>query len=543
MICMAGIQIGGIVSGFDTTSIVEQLMDAEKTRVDNIVNKRKIVEYTQEAYHEINNLYSDFILSMRNLFGVSSSISNTGATRPSTANNLSWVNKATSSNSNILTAKPTSGANTGKHEITVHQLADSAKFASSSTVNLTGDKSISEQLGVDNFEITITTKNGTTTIKDEDGTLTFDQLVKQINEIEGVTASYDSTIGRFFLQTTETGADQFIQIDGPHADQLLGELHLNMSSGTQYAGQNAIIDYNGATDIEFNSNQFRLQGLELDLKTANPGEKVTITVETDIDEVLNRMNTFVSEYNKLVENIGNKLVEKVYHKDYPPLTDDQKKGMTEKEIELWEAKTKSGLIRNDSTINSIQNALREALLQPVTLADGTTISLSDFGITGKGYFEGGSKGQLTIDEDKFREAMRTKGDSFGKLMFSVPSDSSLNVLDKGLSQTQLTQKRQESGIFNRISDIMVNGMQSIIQKAGTGSKDSTFRQVSSNILLDFVKSGSKSVLGSSILDYNKRIDQLNAKLTKIEARYWSQFSAMEKAIAQMQSQSSSLFGM
>lgn len=538
---MAGIQIGGIASGFDTTAMVEQLMKAEQSRVDTITNKRKIVEYTQEAYNEVNKMYSDFILNMRDLFGVNSYISNTGATRPSAANNLSWVNKATSSNDKILTAKPTSAAATGKHEITVHQLADSAKFASSSNVQLDGSKSISEQLGVDQFEITITTAKGTTIIKDTDGTMTFDQLVKEMNNIEGVSASYDASIGRFFLQTSETGADQFIQIEGPHADQLLGELHLNMTSGTKYAGQNAIIDYNGATGIEFSSNQFRIQGLELDLKGVNPGEKVTVAVEMDVDEVLNRMNTFVSEYNKLVENIGNKLTEKVYHKDYPPLTDDQKKAMTDKEIELWEAKTKSGLVRNDSIIDSIQNSLREALLQPVMLADGTSISLADFGITGKGYFEGGSKGQLTIDEDKFREAMRTKGDSFGQLMFATPSDSSLNVLDKGLSQSQLTQKRQQSGIFNRVTDIMVNGMQQLIQKAGTGSQDSTLRKVSSNILLDFVKSGSKSVLGTSISDYNKRIDALNAKLKTIEARYWAQFSAMEKAISQMQSQSATLF--
>lgn len=539
---MAGIQIGGIASGFDTTAMVEKLMEAEQTRVDNVVTKRKLVEYTQEAYNEVNKMYSDFILNMRDLFGVNSYISNTGATRPSAANNLSWVNKATSSNDKILSAKTTSAATTGTHEITVHQLADSAKFASSSNVKLEGNKSISEQLGVDQFEITITTANGTTTIKDEDGTMTFDQFVKQLNSLEGVSASYDATIGRFFLQTSETGADQFIQIDGPHADQLLGELHLNMTAGTSYAGQNAIIDYNGATGIEFSSNQFQLQGLDLQLKGVNPGEKVTLTVEMDTEEVLNRMKTFVSEYNKLIEDIGTKLTEKAYHKDYPPLTDDQKKAMTDKEIELWEAKTKSGLIRNDSIIEGIQNSLRDALLQPVTLADGTTISLADFGITGKGYFEGGSKGQLTIDEDKFREAMRTKGDSFGQLMFATPNDSSLNVLDKGLSQSQLTQKRQQSGIFNRVTDIMVNGMQQLIQKAGTGSQDSTLRKVSSNILLDFVKSGSKSVLGTSISDYNKRIDDLNLKLKTIEARYWSQFSAMEKAISQMQSQSATLFG-
>lgn len=535
---MAGIQIGGIASGFDTTSMVQELMKAEQTRVDTVVNKQKIVQYQQEAYNEINKLYSNFILSMRQNFGVSSYISTTGATRASAASNLSWINKATSSNEKLLTAKTTSEAAVGKHELTVHQLADSAKFASSKTVSLEGGKSISEQLGVDHFEITLTTAKGTTTIKDEDGTMTFDQFVSQLNQIDGVTASYDKNIGRFFLQTSETGADQFLQIEGPHADALLTELHLDMAAGTRYEGQNAIIDYNGATGIEFSSNQFRLQGLEIELKNADPGEKITLTVETDVDEVLNRMNVFLDEYNTLVDKIADVLVEKVYYKDYPPLTDDQKKAMTEKEIELWEAKTKSGLLRNDQTLKKIQSSLREALLMPVQLSDGRTVSLSDFGISGKSYFEGGENGALTLDEAKFREAMRTNSEVFGQLMFAVPSDNSLNVLDKGLSQSQLADKRQQSGIFNRITDIMVSGMQDIVQKAGTGSNESSLREVSATILLDFVKSGSKSVLGNSILDYNKRIDDLNTKLKKIEARYWSQFTAMEKAISQMQSQSS-----
>ena len=128
-------------------------------------------------------------------------------------------------------------------------------------------------------------------------------------------------------------------------------------------------------------------------------------------------------------------------------------------------------------------------------------------------------------------------------MFSTPTDSSLNVLDKGLSSSQISQKRSESGIFNRISDIMINGMQQIIQKAGTGSNESRLREVSSNILLDYVKGGSKSVYGNLIKDYNDRITALNAKLTKIESRYWAQFSAMEKAISNMQSNSSALYNL
>jgi flagellar hook-associated protein 2 len=44
-------------------------------------------------------------------------------------------------------------------------------------------------------------------------------------------------------------------------------------------------------------------------------------------------------------------------------------------------------------------------------------------------------------------------------------------------------------------------------------------------------------------DYKKRISVLEGKLTDMENKYYKQFSAMETALAKLQSQSSSLAGM
>ncbi len=48
--------------------------------------------------------------------------------------------------------------------------------------------------------------------------------------------------------------------------------------------------------------------------------------------------------------------------DYKPLTADEKASLSEEEIELWEDKAKSGLLQSDSTLQSIANAMRTAIL-------------------------------------------------------------------------------------------------------------------------------------------------------------------------------------
>lgn len=48
-------------------------------------------------------------------------------------------------------------------------------------------------------------------------------------------------------------------------------------------------------------------------------------------------------------------------------------------------------------------------------------------------------------------------------------------------------------------------------------------------------------LGRSIIDTDKQISKLQAKLQNIEARYWKQFTAMEQAINRANQQSTMFF--
>lgn len=546
---MAGIQLGGLVSGFDTTSMVESLMQVEQLKVDKVQQQKIKVQWQKEAYVEVSDRYSDFILKMRDTFGISNSISSHGLTRPSTMNNLSWVNKANSSNSNILEAKVLSEAKPGKYEVKVNQLADNFKTASAANVSQKKDgANLSEQLGLDpDLDIDLEISNGKDkiTIQGKAKDLTMDELVKQINGLSGVSASYDKSIDRFFIQTTETGADYQLTIKdntGTNGGEMLKALKLDSSitNGQTYAGQNAKIDFNGAKDIEFSSNTFHLQGIEFSLKNSDVNETVTVNVETDVDAVVDKVKTFVDEYNKLITDIGSILGEAAY-RDYAPLTDAQKENMTEKQIELWEEKAKSGLLRNDSIISMIQQNIKSAMLQDVVLSDGTKLNLNSIGIQTKQYSSASTSGELQIDEEKLRAAINNNPSGVLELFFATPSDSDLNTSDRNLSTSQIQKKREQCGLFNRITDVMVNGISQIINKAGTGESANNYRKLNTFIMLDFTASGSKSLLDNRILDINNRITTLNTRMTAMEARYWSKFTAMETALAKLQGQQSMFF--
>lgn len=98
--------------------------------------------------------------------------------------------------------------------------------------------------------------------------------------------------------------------------------------------------------------------------------------------------------------------------------------------------------------------------------------------------------------------------------------------------------KQIGGIVTRIYDNLIAGMEEIIKKSGTGDSTDLYRNVKSNILLDFVTEyGSVSLLDKDVLDYSRRIDDLNQMLFRKENNYYAKFTAMERAISRMNQQS------
>lgn len=350
----------------------------------------------------------------------------------------------------------------------------------------------------------------------------MDYLIKEINNSNlGVTATYDKTLGRMMISTKNTGEDNFISVSGSLAESIFRDDDAILSPDG-LKGQKAIIKF-GTEIIESNTNNITVFGINLQLqgKTVEP---ITIRVETDVDSIYDKVKSFVDEYNKIIDDINGQINQK-YYRDYPPLTDEQKQAMTEKDIELWEEKAKSGLLKGDSALVRALQSIRGYLYEKVENVAGSYNHITQIGITTGAYQDGG---KLVIDEQKLKAAINNDPEGVMDLLFKSPA-----------SGLEGKEKMKDSGLVQRIYDGMIDGMKEVIRQSGPGEDASLLRSVRSNILIDFVtKQASISLLDKDLYSLNRKIYEEEDRLIRKEDRYWAQFSAMEKALQQMQSQSS-----
>ncbi len=525
---VSGIRFGGLASGMDTEGMVKQLMQSERIRVDKFTQQKILKQWQQTEYNSMNKLMANFILDSRKKLELTKTTSS-GALVSGGIDSVTWAKSAVSSNTSAFDVTASASAPSGVSTLEVVQLATGASV--SSQTSLDTDKTTAGQL----LGFSGTTK--TVRINEKDIVLletdTLSDIAQKIRKETGLNANYDATANRFFISSKTTGSsDAKITFDNVDAENLRVALKFTNLSNT--VGKDAIINYNGTDDLTYSSNNISINGLNITLKATSGVE--TIKTDTNVDGAYNKIKEFIDEYNKLIDVFSAKLGEKSY-RDFPPLTDEQKKEMSESDIKLWEEKAKSGLIRNDSTINNMLTKMRQDIYKSVAGAG----AIYEFGITTGNWRD---NGKLQIDETKLKDALRNDSEKVLNTLFktsSMPEETinqSDSEEDKTAKKLRMAQRQAESGAFIRIYDNMTTGIKDIVSKSGPGSESTLLRSIKSNILVDYVTKGSKSLIDSDIGDIDKRIDRENQRLITIEQRHWKQFTAMEQAMSQMNSQSS-----
>lgn len=364
------------------------------------------------------------------------------------------------------------------------------------------------------------TINGKTFTFSENDTLK--NIISTINNDKdiNVTISYDEVEDRFTITSKQTGAGKNISFADSEDSSFLAALGLSESNISD--GQDAVV-YIDNVKIVRSSNTFTVNGIEYTIRKPHPNESsaATITVEQDIDTVFNAIKSFVDEYNKLIDMLNLKLSEK-YDRNYQPLTDDEKEEMTEDEIKKWEAKAKTGLLRNDSILQQIQQKMRTALMDAV---EGVGLNLAAIGISSTSYRD---NGRLTINEDKLRKALTENPDEvmglFIKTSDTVPS------YDRDLSAEERKTRYKEAGVLHRISDILNDYISTVRDKNGY-----------KGILLERAgmegdMSQFENSLSKEIKSFEERISELYVKLYEKEEKYYRQYTVLEKYMNQMNSQ-------
>lgn len=535
---MSNMRIGGLASGMDIDSIVNDLISIERMKVDKVYQDKTQLEWTRESYNEVNKKFADFVLNTRKSFGLT--MASGGSIVNKSVSSLDWIKSASIDDENIASVSARSDAISGNYKIKVHNLASNWSAASSENISMGDKTNIASQFGLENGEnidFTITTNAGKENEKfvriqhqqiDLEN-VSLQDIVKDINAANiGVTAIYDESIDRFFLQTDETGAEHTIKIEDESG--FISRLNLQDEQGTVTvngeirAGTDALIDFGAAKNISQSSNQFSINNINFDIKTTG---ETTVKVGVDEDGMIGKINEFVEKYNELIDDIEIKVGEKRY-RDYSPLTTEQRKELSDKEIELWEEKAKSGLLRNDAIINGTMQNIRSGLYEKVQGVVGSMNHLTNIGIETESYSSGSMGGRLKVNEDKLRTALQDDVDGVVELLFKE-ADSSI---------TDDREKRQNTGLIGRIYGDLVVGMKKVITKAGPGEDKILYRKINPTMLIDFVADHSSiSMLDKNIMNYEKKVFELERRMLAKEDSYWQKFTAMEKALHNMYSQS------
>lgn len=361
------------------------------------------------------------------------------------------------------------------------------------------------------------------------GTADFSSLVGKINAKTGdtgVTASYDSATGK--LTMNNAAGDAVLTGGDALGSALVSKMNITETEASKqykeeqgqlhtWAGTNASVKIDGKT-YDNDTNKLTVAGVTytfLDSTKDVVGKKVTVSVSQDTDKIVDYVKSFVDDYNKLLDSLNEKLSEKKYS-DYKPLSKRQEDEMTEKQIEKWNEKAKSGILYHNSEIRELVSAMREAIYTKVDAVDSEYNTLSSIGITSTN-----TKGHLTLDTDKLKKALAADPDCVYQL-FASDQDSSYIAGSTNKNKITEAQKRVDyanTGIANRLDNVMTTHMKKISDIAGT-SKDTD----------------DQSYLGKLITQMQSKMESFKTLMTSYENKLYKRYDAMEVALSKLNMQ-------
>lgn len=187
-------RVTGMMSGMDTESIIQQLVAARQTKVDNLKKQQTKHEWKQEAWKELNSkiykLYSGTLANMQYTTAFAKKTTNV-------------------SNSNLVSVITDGNAMDSVQSLTISRLAK-AGYLTGGSIKGTDGKALSkssklvESLGIEaGSKFEIETKGKKTEITIDENT-TIDGLVNQL-KAAGVNANFDTNQQRFYIGATELG--------------------------------------------------------------------------------------------------------------------------------------------------------------------------------------------------------------------------------------------------------------------------------------------------------------------------------------------------
>lgn len=375
------------------------------------------------------------------------------------------------------------------------------------------------------FKINDGVKETTIEVSKDD---TVQDVLNKISENTSVQVTYQSAADKFVFTSKNEGASGSFKfsagVSGSEEENILkglfGNNITNEAKGTdaelevKYAGSDEVVT------IVRDSNTFKVDGMTITLngtfgydENDKPidTEAVTFNAKVDNEKIVNTVKDMVKEFNEIIELVNKEMKTKP-DRDYSPLTDAQKKELSESEIEAWEEKAKEGLLFNDNDIKGLSNGLR------FVLGSGDLQKLEKIGITVSS--TASDNGKLTFDESKFKEALEADPEGVKELFTKeeVRDDAGNVIQSGGIASNMKTVLDKYAKTIGEPKGILIN-------RAGSIKSPASITQ---------------NELYKQITEIDKRIASLQDTLEMEQDRYIRQFTTLESLISQMNSQSSVL---
>lgn len=263
------------------------------------------------------------------------------------------------------------------------------------------------------------------------------------------------------------------------------------------------------------SNTVTLDGVTFKFNGKIPADGIKVTGTKDVTKTKEMVVNFFNDYNKLMEKLNTLTMEK-RDRSYSPLTDEQKKEMSESEIKLWNERVEKGQLSRDSDLSRIINSLKSAM---TTMVDGIDINLEDIGVKPVSDYGGVKNGTFTIDEDKLTAALEEDTDKVMRLFTETPTDS------KNLTSAE---KNSKSGIAQRLKSILYDETMTVsarlLKKAGYEGTTTV----------------TNNELTKSIEKYERKMEDMEKAFSKKEQALYSKYATLETMMNQLNSQQSYL---
>lgn len=348
---------------------------------------------------------------------------------------------------------------------------------------------------------------------------TIDEVVTKL-KAAGVDAGFDQNKQRFYINSSTSIGWNADPTNSSNAAALQGDMEAALKKlglfgddvkeekvgATKIEGQDAKILLNGA-EFESSTNTFSVNGLTITARNVTDS-KVTLSTEMDTDNIYNSIKDFFNQYNELIKEMDS-LYNASSAKGYEPLTDEEKEAMSDAEIEKWEKKIKDSLFRRDGTLDGVINSVKTAMQSNIEI-NGKRYSLTSFGIKTESYFSSGDneKGVYHIDGNADDATTSSKDDVLKHMIASDPET-----------------------VSSFFSQLMTNVYDTLTDKMKSTELSSAFTVYNDK------------QLKNEYNDYSDKIDKWEKYVTEQEEYWYSRFTAMEKALSQLQSSSSALSGL